>query len=97
MTRNDGNAANETFSASCQGVFMPQILVRDLSEETINRLKEMAKGHGRSLQSEIKLILEDISMKTMEDARILAERIRSGFKKKTFPDSAELIRQDRNR
>lgn len=68
---------------------MPQILVRDLSEETITRFKKKAKGQGQSLQSEIKLILED--------ARILAERIRGSFKKKTFSDSAELIRQDRNR
>jgi plasmid stability protein len=76
---------------------MPQLLVRDLSEETIRRLKEKAKVHRRSLQGEIKRILEEASQKSMEDARALAQEIRTGFGEKTFSDSADLIRQDRSR
>jgi antitoxin FitA len=76
---------------------MPQLLVRDLSEETINRLKIKAKYHCRSLQGEIKRILEEVSLKSIEDARALAKKIRTSFGEKTFSDSADLIRQDRSR
>jgi antitoxin FitA len=76
---------------------MPQVLVRDLSEETIIRLKKKAKTHGRSLQGEIKLILEDASLKSMEEAKVLAKKIQSGLAGKIFSDSADLIRQDRSR
>jgi plasmid stability protein len=76
---------------------MPQLLVRDLSEETINRLKKKAKYHGRSLQGEIKCILEEASLKSMEDAKALAQKIQSSFRGKRFSNSSELIRQDRDR
>jgi antitoxin FitA len=76
---------------------MPQLLVRDLSEETISRLKKKAKVHGRSLQGEVKLILEDASLKSMGEAKALAKKIQTGFAGKIFSDSAALIRQDRSR
>jgi plasmid stability protein len=37
---------------------MSQLLVRDLAPETIERLKEQAEQQGRSLQAEVKRILE---------------------------------------
>jgi len=40
---------------------MSQLLVRNLDLETINRLKNRAKTHHRSLQGEIKFILEQIA------------------------------------
>ena len=38
---------------------MPDVLIRGLHEQTIKRLKERAKRHGRSLQSEAKMVLEN--------------------------------------
>ncbi|ULA61872.1 MAG: hypothetical protein LZF60_380084 [Nitrospira sp.] len=38
---------------------MAQILVRQLDRNVIGRLKKRAKEHGRSLQSEVKTILEE--------------------------------------
>lgn len=77
---------------------MAQLLVRDIDSETIERLKQRAKRHHRSLQGEAKVILEDAAQKmTMEEARAMAERIRKSFKGRTFSDSAELIREDRDR
>lgn len=76
---------------------MPQLLVRDLSEETISRLKRKAKAHGRSLQGEIKLIIEEASLKSMEEAKALAKKIQTGLAGKFFSDSSDLIRQDRSR
>ena len=36
---------------------MPQILVRDLDDVLVERLKRQAKRHHRSLQGEVKAIL----------------------------------------
>lgn len=40
---------------------MSQLLIRNLSRETINCLKNMAKAHHRSLQGEIQFILEQVT------------------------------------
>ena len=37
---------------------MPEILVRGLDQKTVKRLKERARISGRSLQQEVKDILE---------------------------------------
>jgi len=76
---------------------MPQLLIRNLETETIERLKKQAKRHNRSLQGEVKSILEQSAKMTMEEARERAMKIRESFGKKRFSDSAELIREDRER
>ncbi len=77
---------------------MAQILVRNLEPEVVERLKERAARNGRSLQAEVAQILRDESRKkTMTEARAEAERIRRGFAGRCFPDSAALIREDRER
>jgi plasmid stability protein len=77
---------------------MAQVLVRDLDADVVERLKERARRHGRSLQKETKAILEDAASRyTMEEAREAAERIRRRLAGRTFSDSAELIREDRER
>ena len=49
---------------------MPSILVRGLDPKTIRRLKERARFNGRSLQQEVKAILERAAgMLTMSEAR----------------------------
>ena len=77
---------------------MAQVLVRDLDADVVERLKDRASRHGRSLQKEAKAILEDAASRyTMEEAREAAERIRRRLAGRTFSDSAELIREDRER
>jgi plasmid stability protein len=79
---------------------MAQILVRDLDNKVVQRLKSRAKGDGRSLQAEVKFILEKAALEPrvdMETARTLVEKIRGKFKGRKFPDSTELIREDRDR
>ena len=76
---------------------MAQILVRDLDPETIERLKARAKEHHRSLQGEAKRILEDAAARSMIESRDLVERVRARFAGKAITDSAELIREDRDR
>ena len=79
---------------------MAQILVRNLDETVVQRLKDQAKQHGRSLQTEVKMILEDRAERPKLDhaaALALCDKIRSQFKGREFPDSVELIREDRDR
>ncbi len=76
---------------------MPSILVRGLDPKTIRRLKERARLNGRSLQQEIKEILERATgMLTMNEARRLSERWRHRFGGRSFSDSVRLIREDRD-
>ncbi len=77
---------------------MAQILVRKLDEKIVDRLKKRAQEHGRSLESEVRTILEeavpdyDGTWKRIEQFH---KRLRKSGRK--FSDSAELLREDRER
>jgi plasmid stability protein len=77
---------------------MAQVLVRRLDDKVVERLKRRAKEHGRSLQSEVKTILEEAAP-DYEAARKRIERFRANLKRsgRRFGDSATLIRGDRDR
>lgn len=76
---------------------MAQLLIRNLDVETIERLKARARLHRRSLQGEVKLILEHEAAASKEDPWALADKIRAAFGSRKFSDSADLIREDRDR
>ena len=75
---------------------MPDILVRGLDEETVKRLKRRAKEHGRSLQSELRQVLENAAGASIEEALASARAWREKLGRR-FEDSADLIREDRER
>jgi antitoxin FitA len=76
---------------------MSQILVRDLDPETVEELKEMAKLNHRSLQAEVKSMLETAAMQRRRRLEFLemAREIRERSPKQTT-DSVDLIREDRD-
>jgi antitoxin FitA len=76
---------------------MPDVLVRDISTETLEALKGRAKQNKRSLQVELKWILEQAAQTTMADARAVAAKIRRSLNQTAHSDSAELLREDRGR
>ena len=77
---------------------MPDVLVRDLDETALAKLTERARGHGRSLGAELKLILEQAARQVdMTTARALAEQMTRRLGGRPYPDSAELLREDRRR
>ena len=78
-------------------MIMTQVLIRDLEPEVIEKLKNRAKRHSRSLQKELKVILQEAAKLDMLSARQVAERIRKKLSGRQFTDSAKLIREDRNR
>ena len=76
---------------------MAQILVRNLDDDLVERLKKRAKRDGRSLQSEVRMILEQAARVDTAAVRELVDRIRAGSKGRGFSDSADLVREDRDR
>jgi antitoxin FitA len=84
---------------------MAQILVENLDPLILQKLKTLAKQHGRSLQEELKYILEQASETAthyhsggdMEKAREAVARAQVRYAGKNFSDSTELIREDRER
>lgn len=76
---------------------MAQVLVRDLDPEVLERLKSRAKLHGRSLQGELKTILEAAAAYSMSEARQASELWRRRLAGRTMTDSSVLLREDRDR
>jgi plasmid stability protein len=78
---------------------MAQILVRGLDDTLVARLKERARESHRSLQGEVKAILEEAAAQaTNAEIEAILDRWQRHWEKKgkTFSDSAELIREDRD-
>ena len=77
---------------------MPDILIRNLDEDTIKQLKERAAENGRSLQAEAKDIIErSTRQKTFDQLRREAEEFSRRFAGRKMSDTVELIREDRKR
>jgi plasmid stability protein len=76
---------------------MPNILVRNIDPEKLERLKARAKQNGRSLQSEAKLVLEDAAAERRIDDILKAARLWRKKVGRPAVDSASLVREDRER
>ena len=78
---------------------MAQVLVRNLDEETVAQLKKRAAENGRSLQAELKLLLEQAVRPDGMDTWQRVKQFRAKMKQaqRNFSDSARLIREDRKR
>jgi antitoxin FitA len=76
---------------------MTQILVQDLSPALVARLKERAERNGRSLEDEVKAILESAAKLSMTEAREVARQARRSLEGRMTSDSADLLRADRER
>jgi len=80
-----------------RGTAMADLLVRDLNRDTVDRLKQRARSHGRSLQGEVKAILEAASVYSLSEAGAMAEEWQRRLAGGTYSDSAEAIGADRER
>ena len=74
---------------------MAQILIRNIDENVVDRLKKRAALHRRSLQAEVKIILEQTDHLDMASSLKVADRIRKKLKGRPVTDSVELLREDR--
>ena len=76
---------------------MPNVLVRDVDEKVLEKLKNKAARNGRSLQREVQIILnEAIIFEPLTDAEV-ARKIKDSLRGREHSDSAQLLREDRNR
>ena len=77
---------------------MGQVLIRGLEDDVLERLRRRAEGNHRSLEGELREILMTASRQvSVEEARELADRLRSRLEGRLHSDSTELIREDRDR
>lgn len=78
---------------------MSQLLISDLDPEKLALLRQRASQHGRSLEDEAKSILEQAAEGALPLvwAGVDAVRQQIASSGRHFTDSAELLREDRNR
>jgi len=78
---------------------MAQVLVRDLDDSTVATLKQRAQLHHRSLQGEVRVILENTVKHTESLAKIRKDlaAFHASFGGKVFSSSVDLISEDRER
>ena len=77
---------------------MAQVIVRNLDDGVVATLKRKAALRGHSLEQELREILGSAARLTTEERMALAAGIREMTPKGvTQTDSAELIRDDRDR
>lgn len=77
---------------------MATLTIRNLDDEVVNILKERARTHGRSLEAELRELLSVSAHGPDRVAlRALAERIAAMTPGTLQTDSADLIREDRDR
>jgi len=78
---------------------MANVLIRNISEEVLDRFKNMAKSHKRSLQQELRMVLEKTVEQSSSDIFQKALDLRRKLRKKAvrFTDSARLLREDKAR
>lgn len=78
---------------------MATVVIRNLEDKTVRRLKAKAKQQGRSLEAELREILQNEARRQERMQRFLAEADRIAAMTPAVPqtDSALLIREDRDR
>jgi plasmid stability protein len=78
---------------------MSNVLIRDVPDEIINDLKQMAKLHNRPLQQELREILVRTASQPYRDVARQAAEIRGRLagNHRSFTDSSEMLRENRDR
>jgi plasmid stability protein len=78
---------------------MANVLIRNIPEGVLDRFKNMAKSHKRSLQQELRTVLEKTANQSSPDIFQKALDLRRKLRKKAlrFTDSPNLLREDRSR
>ena len=78
---------------------MANILNRNVPDEVLNMIKNVAKRRNKSLQQELLEALETMANQSSPDIFRKATELKEKLRKKSvrFTDSAELLREDRAR
>ena len=77
---------------------MGQVTIPDVDDDIIERIRVQAKARNQTLEAELRDIMYLASKRVdAETARRAADEIRARLAGRVFSDSAELIREDRDR
>ena len=78
---------------------MSELLIPDLDPKTPTLLRQWAADHGRTLEDEVRVILQQATHEQSRSAWGRADAIRERLAAtgREFSDSAELIREGRDR
>ena len=78
---------------------MADVTIHDVDSEWLNRLAARAEANGRSIEEEIRAIIEERvpRVRNIEGLRRLAHESHERLRGRIFSDSTELIRKDRER
>lgn len=76
---------------------MAQVLVRGLDPDVVKTLKDRAAANGRSLEAELRTVIEQAAGTNIAGARELAARIRRRLSGRKHTDSTALVAEDRQR
>jgi len=76
---------------------MAQVLIRDVNPETVSKLKSRAQRNRRSLEAELRIIVEQAAEESAIDMLAEVNRVRALFADRRFDDSAGLLNADRDR
>jgi len=76
---------------------MPDLMIADVDSSLVELLEERAARHGRSPEAEHRAILESTLRGERAAFAATAARLVSELRGRTFTDSAEMIRADRDR
>lgn len=76
---------------------MANILIRDLDDQVLARLKAAARTHGRSLQGELHDALQRASASSLAETRRLSARWFKKLHRSSHSDSTRLVRTSREK
>jgi plasmid stability protein len=77
---------------------MAEVRIRKLNDDVKLLLQDQARRRGQNLEAYLRVVLEEAAVRPRRELadRLRAERQELFDKYGLFPDSAELIRQDRD-
>lgn len=76
---------------------MAQVLVRDLPDDVVERLKRKAAADGRSLEAHLRTVLEEAARFDRAEYLALADEVADSTRGRTTSDSTDLVRASRER
>lgn len=94
----DGVLANCYHPAGEGEAAMPDILIRDVDPDVLERLKQHAKLRNRSVQAELSEIVAEAARRpTPDEVHALFAECQSRFDGSLLPSSLDMLREDRDR
>lgn len=76
---------------------MAQVLVRDLPDDVVERLKAKAAAEGRSLEAHLRAVLEEASGLNRDEFLALADNIAAASRDRPQTEAVEVVRASRDR